>query len=71
MKDADGIESSVECHIGKLTGEVGSLKEAQYRTEKKVDKVISMLTNGGWALVAITVAAVASAYSAGAFTGAG
>lgn len=71
MKDADGIESSVEFHIGKLTGEVGSLKEAQYRTEKKVDKVISMLTNGGWALVAITVAAVASAYFAGAFTGAG
>ena len=71
MKDADGVEGSVEFHIGKLTGEVVSLKEAQTRTEQKVDKILSMLTNGGWALVAIVIAAAASAYFAGVFTGAG
>ena len=71
MKNADGIEGSVEFHIGKLTGEVGSLKEAQDRTEKKVDKVINMLTNGGWAIVAIVIAAAVGAYFSGIFTGAG
>ena len=71
MKDADGIHGSVEFHIWKLTGEAGSLKEAQDRTEKKVDKVVSMLTNGGWATVAIVIAAAVGAYFSGTFTGAG
>ena len=71
MKDADGIQGSVEFHIWKLTDEVGSLKEAQDRTEKKVDKVISMLTNGGWATAAIVIAAAVGAYFSGTFSGVG
>ena len=74
MKDASAVEGSVEFHIGKLTSKVDTLAKNQERMENKIDKILSKLSFGGWALLSVIAAsAVGSfvAYLAGAFTGAG
>ena len=39
MKGTDGFEGSVDFQLGKLTGEVGALKEGQTRLEQKVERM--------------------------------
>ena len=65
MKGADGFEGSVDFQLGKLTGDVGALKEGQNRLEQKVDRILSRLTNGGWVLALGIFVALLGAYFSG------
>lgn len=71
MKAPNGFEGSVDFQLGKLTSEVGTLKEGQNRLEQKVDKILSRLTNGGWVLTLAIVVALLGTYFTDAFSGAG
>lgn len=71
MKGADGFEGSVDFQLGKLTSEVGALKEGQNRLEQKVDRILSRLTNGGWVLALGIFVALLGACFSGAFSGTG
>ena len=71
MKGADGFEGSVDFQLGKLTSEVGALKEGQNRLEQKADRILSRLTNGGWVLAPGIFVAPLGACFPGAFSGAG
>ena len=50
---------------------MGALKDGQNRLERKVDRILSRLRNGGWALALAIVIALLAAHFPSAFSGAG